>query len=407
MSKAFDARRAAWWFHRQGLGRSATPAGPVETVLAATGWLRSVGGANPYLAIRARCGWSRSEVDAAVRELQIHELPSVRGCTYVVPACHFQIALGAARMSGDPGDVVTARRFLGVTDEELDRLEQGVVAALRAEPGLDPKQLRDRLGDLVRNLGADGKKRGVTTTLPLALGRLQLHGKIRRVPISGRLDEQRYTYVPWFPDTTDFPTPDDSIRALASEYFRWAGPATPAEFQWFSGLGVRAVREVLATLELAGPRPGDDSLMLPEDVEPYREFLARPPETDPDVVLLGSIDGLFHLRRSLAEFTHPEDRERPIPGEPRGLVSAGLHDVPSHAIVDRGRLIGLWEYDPGAGEIESVVWTERSEPVSRAIEDLAEFLRTELGDARSFSLDSPARRQGRLAEFRSARLEEG
>jgi hypothetical protein len=43
--------RMAWWWHRQGLDETAgTPA----QVLAATGWARSVGGANPYLSLFAR-----------------------------------------------------------------------------------------------------------------------------------------------------------------------------------------------------------------------------------------------------------------------------------------------------------------------------------------------------------------
>lgn len=46
-----------------------------------------------------------------------------------------------------------------------------------------------------RNLGEAGKKKGVITTLPVALGILQAHGEIRRVPVNGRLDQQRYGYV--------------------------------------------------------------------------------------------------------------------------------------------------------------------------------------------------------------------
>ena len=50
----------AWWWHRQGLDGSLVGASP-ETVLARTGWARSVGGANPYLSLFARAGTRRQQ----------------------------------------------------------------------------------------------------------------------------------------------------------------------------------------------------------------------------------------------------------------------------------------------------------------------------------------------------------
>ena len=38
---------------------------------------------------------------------------------------------------------------------------------------MDPRQLKEELGDSVRNLGEEGKKKGAATTLPTALGLLQ------------------------------------------------------------------------------------------------------------------------------------------------------------------------------------------------------------------------------------------
>src|SRR5688572_15721253 len=82
----------AWWSHKQGLDGSLEGATPAA-VLNRSGWARSVGGAGPYLSLHARAGTSREEADRAVKELQIHELPSARGCTYVVPADDFALAL--------------------------------------------------------------------------------------------------------------------------------------------------------------------------------------------------------------------------------------------------------------------------------------------------------------------------
>ena len=83
----------------------------------------------------------------------------------------------------------TARKF-GVTDSEIDKLCDSIVFSLKNGPS-DPEAIRKATGDASRSLGPEGQKKGLTTTLPLALGRLQVEGNIRRIPINGRLDQQR------------------------------------------------------------------------------------------------------------------------------------------------------------------------------------------------------------------------
>src|SRR5262245_50729349 len=160
----------AWWWHRQGLDGSLAGADPA-TVLARTGWARSVGGANPYLSLFARAGTSRAEVDRAVAGLEIFELPAARGCTYVVPSVHFGLALRVGRHAPEADLKVVAK--LGVGRAEIDALCAGVLRVLDRAGPLDPAQLKDRLGEQVRNLGEEGRKRGQATTLPSALGLLQ------------------------------------------------------------------------------------------------------------------------------------------------------------------------------------------------------------------------------------------
>ena len=75
--------------------------------------------------------------------------------------------------------------------------------------------------------------------------------------------------------------------------------------------------------------------------------------------------------------------------------------VPANAILDRGRLVGLWEYDP---ESESIVWASfiRScKQMRHAVRQAEEYIRTELGDVRSFGLDSPRSRKARLEALRA------
>src|SRR5271165_3345138 len=167
-----------WYAHRQGLDGSLEGKSSAE-VLERAGWARSVGGVSPYLTLFARAGITREQADAAAQKLQIYELPSARGCTYVLPASDF--ALGLAAGQGFDSDMKAALK-LGVTHKEIAKLCEAVVAALEKGP-LGTEELREASGRAVRNLGEEGKKKGVSTTLPLALGELQASGDIRRVPI--------------------------------------------------------------------------------------------------------------------------------------------------------------------------------------------------------------------------------
>jgi len=253
----------AWWSHRQGLdGR--LDGKPAAEVLERTGWARSVGGVNPYLTLYARGGISREAADAAVAILEIHELPSARGCTYVLPASDFALALKVGQ-AFNGGDMNVARK-LGVTDKEVYKLCDAVRKALTVQE-LDPNGVREAVGKAARSLGPEGQKKGISSTLPLALGRLQAGGHIRRVPTNGRLDQQRYRYTAWKPNPLDkFKlSAEEAYTELARRYFTWIGTASLEEFQWFSGLGVKAAKAAVEPLKLVPVADGDLRLMHAQD----------------------------------------------------------------------------------------------------------------------------------------------
>ncbi len=187
----------AWRFHRQGLDGRLAGNTPAE-VLRQTGWARSVGGVGPYLTLFARAGTSRAAADGAVAALEFDELPAARGCTYVVPA---DVSPGVqAGGSCADGEMKVAYK-LGVTDKEVDKLCDAVRKAVEKEP-MDPEEIRAAVGKAARSLGEEGKKKGLSTTLPLALASWQSAGEIRRVPVVGRLDQQRFAYTRWSPNPT-------------------------------------------------------------------------------------------------------------------------------------------------------------------------------------------------------------
>src|SRR5207253_5910232 len=129
------------------------------------------------------------------------------------------------------------------------------------------------------------------------------------VPLDGRLDQQRYRYAAWSPSPLDGfkMSREEALTELARRYFRWIGPASIGNFQWFSGLGVKAAKEATAPLGLVPLEAGSDLLLFPDDREALASY--RPPE-EPRYALVGSIDGVMHLRRDVSSLVAEEDRER-------------------------------------------------------------------------------------------------
>jgi hypothetical protein len=355
-----------------------------------------VGGVGPYLTFFSRAGLGRDAVDRAVAALEVHELPVARGCTYVVPAEDFAMGLTVGRNFAG-AEMRTALK-LGVSDAEIDALCTAVLKALESGP-LDPDGIRAATGAASRSLGEEGKKKGLTTTLPLALGRLQVSGDIRRVPVNGRLDQQRYLYTRWSPNPLAAyrGTVEDAFTQLARKFFRWVGPATLGEFQWFSALGVKAVREITAPLGLVPCEPGSDRLLLPDDAEAFGAF--TPPAT-PQYALVSSLDPISATRRDLRGLVDEADMERRVMSDKTLINIGGLSDLPSHAILDRGRLIGFWEFDVDARKIVWGTFGVQDTALQAAVLETERFVRDELGDARSFSLDSPKSRGPRIDSLR-------
>jgi hypothetical protein len=374
-------RLRAFWSHRQGLDGSLATSTPAE-ILARTGWARSVAGCGPYLTFFSRTGATRESIDAALAAVAIHELPAARGCTYIVPAADYALALQVGQPFREAERNTAAK--LGVTDAEIDKLCVAILKTLKPGPQ-DPDEIRRNVGAAARSLGEEGKKKGITTTLPVALGALQAHGEIRRIPINGRLDQQRYKYALWAPNPLKHHklSLEEAQTQLASRYFRWIGPATLAEFQWFSGLSAKAARTAVAPLNLA---PLDDYLLFPDDLEAFHAF--QIPKS-PQYSLVSSLDAITTLRRNVDSLADA------------GILKNGkVTGTEHHLILDRGRLIGLWDYDTAA---EAIVWKSsepRSADFEKAVNRTALYVRQELGDARSFSLDSPQSRVARLASLR-------
>src|SRR5205814_3035719 len=118
---------------------------------------------------------------------------------------------------------------------------------------------------------------------------------IRRVPVNGRLDQQRYGYVAWKPQPNTDLSEETLAIELARRFFRWAGPATQAQLSWWSGLGAKAAKAAAEKLKLSATGHG---LLLPEDRAAFEKFRAP---AKPQYALVASLDNISHLRRAVSE----------------------------------------------------------------------------------------------------------
>jgi hypothetical protein len=368
------------------------PQSLITTLLFCSGWIRGVGSVTPYFHLNSRGGYSREQVDQSLANLEIQELPAVRGCTYIVPKECFALALALAHFPGDEFKLGAGERRLGFTEEKLNNLESQVLSVLYYGDA-DPRQLRNELGDKVTSFGEEGKKYGLSSDLPTVLQRLQLKGKIRRVPKNGRLDNETYNYAVWRNNPLDgFSMTKAELQAqLAEMYAQWISPFTIEEFQWFSGF---SKRDALAALGQEKTLRCQDEHYIHTDLVEIFENLQSDPTPNPQ--FLTCLDNLIMLTRNLA--LHIDKADRPLVAKIEGkeIPKGSLFDLDNHPIFDRGRLVGLWAFDQPNQELVYTAWGSDKDLITQRAAETEAFIKEQLGDARSFSMDSTKSRQPRI-----------
>ena len=139
--------------------------------------------------------------------------------------------------------------------------------------------------------------------------------------------------------------------------------------------------------------------MFADDLEKFQSLKAP---GKPQYALVSGIDSIALHRRDLTLVLDPKDRTNMVLKAADAKPAGGLLDLPDHAILDRGRVIGLWEYDV---ESQSIIWATfgvKDKALNAVVEEAQTYVREQLGDARSFSLDSPKSRIPRIQILRKA-----
>src|SRR4029079_3341202 len=95
---------------------------------------------------------------------------------------------------------------------------------------------------------------------------------------------------------------------------------------------------------------GSDFLAFPKDADALKSF--KPPK-DERIALVSCIDSLLLLRRDVSMLLAESDSKQKMQGDKALYQLGNVMDLSNHGIFDRGRLIGLWEYDC---EREEIAW---------------------------------------------------
>lgn len=407
MRVTLEAARS-WWTRKQGL--AAPQEGPLEDVVARTGWLRTLGGADVYLALRARVpGTPRKDLDAACEAHRLQVLPAVRSCIYLVPRAHAALALRQAESTWRPR---TERELekAGARWTEVEATARAVHDTLAAGP-LTTDALRRALpGGAVRSLGEAGKKVGISSTLPPALRALELQGLVERTLEGGRLDTERYLWrrskESAFAGASLPAEGVDLVARLLTIFLSQTGPVTLRHFAEWAGVSLTDARKALGRVParaMAVEGYADDALILEDEAAATASV---PPVSGP--VLLAFEDNLLTAHGGPGVHVPQGHGARPV--DIWGMGSARPLDKARHVaqrtlLVD-GKLAGFWEYDPDAREVVVAPFDPLPAKVRKRLDALAtetaRFLGEEVGHARSFSLDTDEQVRERARALRKA-----
>lgn len=392
----------------QGLTQPGPSSNPVRA-LEETGFVRTLGGVDVYIAVRARMpGLRREDLDGVVAAQQAQVIPAARGCMYLVPRRDVPVSLRVASLLSRTRDERDQEKA-GIRPGETEEVARAALEILRERGPMTTDGLRKALpAGTLRSLGEQGKKAGISSPLPGALRRLEFDGLVERTLENRRLDSERYLWraaaVSPFDGVSLPDDPIDLYAGMARIFFHAAGMATQKDFAGWIGI---AQRDAKAALERLGLLPVEvegsgDVHYLPEE----RRGLLD--ESGDAVALLSFEDNLIHLHGGPAFLVDEALHGAVVPswgmGRPSTLGEA--KHLSLRSFVADGKIAGFWEYDPDAREIVvrpfAPLPAKTKAKVDEAAADLSRFLAEEVGHGRSFSLDTDEELRKRAAKIREA-----
>jgi hypothetical protein len=383
------------------------------SVLEDNGFVRTLGGIDVYLALKARLpGLRREEVDAAVIEHRAQVLPAARGCIYLLARAHAPVALRVADLLSAPREKREHEKA-GIRPGEVDEIAAAARELLRAKGPLTTNAIRAGLPkDMVRGLGEAGKKLGISSPLPAALRRLEFQGDIERTLEDGRLDSERYLWRATARNLfagADVPEDPAALFARFAEiFFRAAGLASRKSFADWAGLAQKDAQAAIEKLGLLAIEVEGEKEIF-HALPASRELLAADPAAaEAAVAFLPFEDNAQALQGGPAFLANAEHHAIEVQAWGMGAKKVKLGEA-KHAqlrsLLAEGRLAGFWEYDPDGNNVAIGLLSGAKPETRRAAEEkaarLAAFIAEDLGHGRSFNLDTDKDLRERSAYLRT------
>ena len=380
-------------------GMALAPGMPPAHVVARVGWLRTLGGADAYLALHARQNRiARGLIDTQVQHGELRVVPAVRGCIYLAPKTDVALCLSIAE-SMSSARAAREHDKAGIKKGEIAKLSDQVSTLLTTKGPMTTDALRRALPDgSIRSLGDAGKKVGISSPLPPALRALEFARRIERTPEDGRLDHERYLWRALGPSTpVAMPSDLPHLHAqLLERFVHFAGVATLPMFCAWSGLSRRDATAAVPFAAVDCVVADHQDAVCRTD---SNDLLRMAPAVDGAVAFLSFEDNLVHLYGGPAHLVDDAHLDIEVPSwgaskskaAPTHTLCTAPHLALRPLLAD-GCLSGFWEYDPDVGVAMPRCFRTPSREAQKKIEEhsfaVSAFLRTEIGHGRSFSLDT-------------------
>ncbi|MGW8481708.1 winged helix DNA-binding domain-containing protein [Microbacterium sp. NPDC055903] len=326
--------------------RSHRLSAPAATVMQAASHMLAVQsqefwGGRWALASRARGAPSLRAVDALFDRGRLVRAWTQRGTLHIVQARDLAWLLG---VTGERQLRAAAPRYreLGLDAEVLSLVERLLVSALRGGNALT----RSELFAVLSGAGIEpGGQRGLH-----AVQHLALRGILCQGPVVQRADgmsrEQRFVLVD--EHIAERWTPDDPHAELFVRYLDGHGPATAADYAWWSGLTLGAAREA-ASRAARRVVEIDEGRYVSAASAPRRASVADDP-----------VRALASFEEYLISYA-----DRSVAGDPDRLAATGpgRNGMVRPILLAEGRIVGTWRASTARGR-------ESEEPSVELFEDV-------------------------------------
>ncbi len=209
-------------------------------------------------------------------------------------------------------------RDLGLTENELKKSKEVLAKSLEGNRSLTREELSDQLN------------RAEINTYEQRLPHILMDAEIDGIICSGPMNGKKQTYALLAERVTEKRniTTDEALALLAKKYFTSHGPATLADFTWWSGLPVSEARKAL---EL------NKSMLYSETIESDTYWFADAPK-----LLEPAPDNVFLLPAFDEFLISYKDRSASIKADHHSKAVSN-NGIFRPIIVINGQISGLWK----------------------------------------------------------------